>query len=272
MPEIESSGLSVVGPVREDNQDAIRLAEREHSAQHGLLYGIADGMGGYAHGGLASQLALETFHSILASHNGNSIPRVMQRAVEAANLKIYRKAQQLSAGRIGTTLTAAYVFNDMLYLAHVGDSRAYLIRDGRASCLTDDHTTVAEMVRANLIPAENIRTHAQRSILTKSVGFDLFVQPDIVQHRLREGDRLVLCTDGLWSVVEDNELVRTLDAASSIEEASRNLVHLALQHHSDDNVSVVIFQVHKLIPVSSEHSAKTRSSGSWFQNLWKVSL
>jgi protein phosphatase len=270
LPEIESSGLSVMGPVREDNQDAIRLAEEGPSAHHGLLYAIADGMGGYAHGGLASQMALETFHSILASHNGNSIPRVMQRAVEAANLKIYQKAQQLGAGRIGTTLTAAYVFNDMLYLAHVGDSRAYLIRDGEAICLTDDHTTVGDMVRAKLIPARNIRTHAQRSILTKSVGLDLFVQPDIIQYKLKEGDRLVLCTDGLWSVVEDDELTQILNQSQSTEVASRNLIELALQHQSDDNVSVVVFHLHKFVPVSTEHSSHMRRSTNWFQNLWKV--
>ena len=272
MPEIESSGMSVVGPVREDNQDAIRLAEESHSTKHGLLYAIADGMGGYSHGGLASQLALETFHSIVASHNGNSIPSVLQRAVEAANLKIYQKAQQLGAGRIGTTLTAAYVFNDMLYLAHVGDSRAYLVRGPNVVCLTEDHTTVADMVRAKLIPAENIRTHAQRSILTKSVGLDLFVQPDIIQHKLMEGDRLVLCTDGLWSVIEDNELMHILATSHTTEAASRNLIDLALQHNSDDNVSAVVFHLHKLIPLTTEHRTKARTSASWLQNLWKVSL
>src|SRR5258707_8714271 len=104
---------------------------------------------------------------------------------------------------MGTTLTAAYVYGDVLYLAHVGDSRAYLIRDGRSICLTSDHTTVGDMVRSNLISSDKIRTHAQRSILTKSVGTALFVQPDIIQQRLREGDRLVLCSDGVWSVIED---------------------------------------------------------------------
>ena len=272
MPQIESSGISVVGPVREDNQDAIRLAEESHSTKHGLLYAIADGMGGYSHGGLASQVALETFHSIVASHNGNSIPSVLQRAVEAANLKIYQKAQQLGVGRIGTTLTAAYVFNDMLYLAHVGDSRAYLLRGRTVVCLTEDHTTVADMVRAKLILAENIRTHAQRSILTKSVGLDLFVQPDILQYKLVEGDRLVLCTDGLWSVVEDDELMHILATSHTTEAASRSLIDLALQKNSDDNVSAVVFHLHKLIPITTEHRTKARAPASWLQNLWKVSL
>ena len=142
VPEIESGGLSVIGPVREDNQDTIRLSDNEHPVGHGLLFAIADGMGGYAHGGMASLLALESFSSIVAAQNGSPIPKALQRGVEAANLQVYQRAQQLGAGRMGTTLTAAYVLGEMLYLAHVGDSRAYLIRDGRSICLTSDHTTV----------------------------------------------------------------------------------------------------------------------------------
>jgi len=265
MPEVESGGLSEIGPVREDNQDAIRLLEDEQA----LIYAIADGMGGYAHGGMASQMALDSFYGTLAGHKGNSITRVMQRGVETANLKVYQKSQQLNVGRMGTTLTAAYVFGDMLYLAHVGDSRAYLIRDGRAICLTEDHTVVGDMVRSNLIPADNIRTHAQRSILTKSVGLDLFVQPDINQYKLKEGDRLVLCSDGVWSVIEDDEFAQVVSVSRSVDEASQNLIDLALRHETDDNASVVVFHIHKLVPVPTEHHADSRKNTSWFQSLRK---
>jgi protein phosphatase len=265
MPEIESGGLSEIGPVREDNQDAIRFSEDEHAQ----LYAIADGMGGYAHGGVASQMALDSFYGTLSGHTGNSISRVMQRGVEIANLKVYQKAQQLNVGRMGTTLTAAYVFGDMLYIAHVGDSRAYLIRDGSAVCLTEDHTIVGDMVRSNLIPADKIRTHAQRSILTKSVGLDLFVQPDITQHKLKEGDRLVLCSDGVWSVIEDDEFAQVVSDSRSVDEASQNLIDLALHHETDDNASVVVFQINKLIPVSTEQHAGSRKNSGWFQSLRK---
>ena len=165
-------------------------------------------MGGYAHGGVASLLALESFSDTLASQNGASISKALQRGVEAANLKVYQKAQQLGAGRMGTTLTAAYVLGDMLHLAHVGDSRAYLIRDGRATCLTADHTAVGDMVRAKILSPDKIRTHAQRSVLNKAIGIGLFVQPDIIQQKLREDDRLVLCSDGVWSVIEDDDFAR----------------------------------------------------------------
>jgi protein phosphatase len=269
IPEIESGGLSVVGPVREDNQDSIRLSDNEHPVGPGLLFAIADGMGGYAHGAVASLMALDSFVNVLASQNGNPIPKTLQRGVETANLQIYQKAQQLDAGRMGTTLTAAYVFGDMLYLAHVGDSRAYLIRDGRSICLTSDHTTVGEMVRSKLISSDKIRTHAQRSVLTKSVGTALFVQADIIQQKLKEGDRLILCSDGVWSVIEDEEFAQVASEASSMEEISQNLIDLALQHETDDNASVVVFHLRKLIPVSSEQESQEKGI-NWFQKLRKL--
>jgi len=269
VPEIESGGHSVVGPVREDNQDSIRFSASEHSNGHGLLFAIADGMGGYAHGGLASSLALETFYGTLANQNGNSILKTLQRGVEAANLRVYQKARELDAGRMGTTLTAAYVFDDMLYLAHVGDSRAYLIRDGRAICLTDDHTTVGDMVRSKIISSDKLRTHAQRSVLTKAIGTDLFIQPDIIQKKLKEGDRLILCSDGVWSVVEDEEFAQVASGSPSVDEVSKNLIDLALDHNTDDNASVVIFHLRKLIPVAAENKSHNTKTTGWFQNFWK---
>lgn len=268
-PKIESGGLSVIGPVREDNQDAIRLSDDEHLVGHGWLYAIADGMGGYANGGMASLMALESIDKALMGHTRGSITRSLQRGVEAANLKIYQEAQKLSAGRMGTTLTAAYVLGSTLYLAHVGDSRAYLIRNGQAICLTQDHTIVGDMVRSKLIPASTIRTHAQRSILTKSVGLDLFVQPDITQHTLKEGDRLVLCSDGVWSVIEDEEFAQVVGASHSVEESSRKLIDLALHHNTDDNASVIVFHLHKLIPVLDKQRVRTSKNTSWFQTLRK---
>ena len=268
IPEIESGGLSVVGPVREDNQDSIRLSNSEQQAlDSGLLFAVADGMGGYAHGGVASLLALESFSSTLAVQNGAPTIKALQRGVETANLQVYQKAQQLGAGRMGTTLTAAYILSDMLYLAHVGDSRAYLIRDGRATCLTADHTAVGDMVRAKLISPEKIRTHAQRSVLNKAIGIGLFVQPDITQHKLREGDRFVLCSDGVWSVIEDDDFARVAANQTSVDVISQNLIDLALEHETDDNASVVVFHLKKLVAASVEES---QQEITWFQKLRKL--
>ena len=268
VPEIESSGLSVVGPVREDNQDAIHLPTDRQPDASGSLFAVADGMGGYAHGGVASLLALESFSGALASQNGAPISRALQRSVETANLKVYQKAHQLSAGRMGTTLTAAYVLGEMLHLAHVGDSRAYLIRDRRATCLTTDHTAVGDMVRAKILSPDKIRTHAQRSVLNKAIGIGLFVQPDITQYKLREDDRLVLCSDGVWSVIEDDEFVRVAAEKAPVDLISQNLIDLALQHETDDNASVVVFHLKKLVAATTEHESQQKNG--WFQKLRKL--
>lgn len=263
VPEIESGGLSIAGPMREDNQDSIHLPDHEHSIGLGLLFAIADGMGGYAHGGVASLLALESFSSTLTTQNGTPIPKALQRSVENANLQVYQKAQQLGAGRMGTTLTAAYVLGDILHLAHVGDSRAYLIRDGRATCLTADHTAVGDMVRAKILSPAKIRTHAQRSVLTKAIGISLFVQADIIQYKLHEGDHLVLCSDGVWSVIEDEEFARVVREQAAVDLISRNLINLALQHETDDNASAVVFHVRKLVAAPEEYGSHL--ANNWFK-------
>jgi len=270
IPIIESGGLSVVGPVREDNQDSIHLADLEHPIGPGLLFAVADGMGGYAHGGLASTLALESFTSNLSQNSRSSIPKALRSGVESANLQVYQKTQQLGAGRMGTTLTAAYVLGNILYLAHVGDSRAYLIRNKRATCLSADHTTVGDMVRSKLLSPDKIRTHAQRSVLTKAIGIGLFVQPDISEHRLQEDDYLILCSDGVWSVIQDEDFARVVSDVSSTESISQRLVDLAIQNETDDNASVVVFHINKLVPASSDHASHNKKSTGWFENLRKL--
>ena len=267
LPDIEGHGLSITGPVREENQDSIRLPDRSQPAGDGLLYAIADGMGGYSHGGIASLLTLEAFSSTLGVQNG-SIPKTLRRGVENANLAVFQKAQRLGVGRMGSTITAAYVLGNLLFLAHVGDSRAYLIRGGRAVCLTADHTTVGDMVRAKLISANKVRTHAQRSVLTKAIGISLFVQPDITQHRLQSGDRLVLCSDGVWSVIEDEEFAH-ITTASSVEVASDSLIKLALERETDDNASVIVFHLRRLVSASSSNQLTSKDRRWWqiFRNL-----
>ncbi len=175
-PEIESHGISRAGKVREDNQDAIRFWRPDDLSQkYGPLYGIADGMGGYAHGGVASSLALETFFDTFYKSNGISVPQKLRLGVQNANMGIYQAAQRLGVSRMGTTLTVVNLVGKTLNLVHVGDSRAYLIRDNLATCLTNDHTRVGEMVRMRMLSPEKVRTHAQRSVLEKCLGVGLFV-------------------------------------------------------------------------------------------------
>src|SRR5512136_1346579 len=255
--EIECSGLSHIGSMREDNQDAIRLSGETLTADR-RLFAIADGMGGYSHGGIASQVALETFFETFYDDTGAMVPRRLRRGVDAANLGVYQMAQRLGAVRMGTTLTAVSVVGDQLHVAHVGDSRAYLIRDNRAQCLTNDHTHVGDMVRMKVIPPDKVRAHAQRSILTKGLGLTLFVQPDITQVALQDDDRLVLCSDGVWSVIEDQEFALIASEAADMNDFSETLINLALERQSDDNLSVVAVHLHQLGPVEA-NSEQRRS-------------
>lgn len=252
LPEVETSGLSHTGPVREDNQDAIRLPDERLPAERGLLYALADGMGGYAHGGLASALALDKLFETFYGESMSPILKTLRRSVEFANLSVYQMAQRLGAGRMGTTLTAIHLLDNKLHLAHVGDSRAYLVRDNRATCLTNDHTTVGDLVRMKVLTPDKVRTHAQRSILTKCIGLSLFIKPDITQITLREGDLLILCSDGVWSVIEDDEFAQLAGEAKGVNALSEKVIDLALERQTDDNVSAIAIRIHQLAPVPAE--------------------
>jgi len=249
-PDLRWSGLSDTGPVRENNQDAICLPEEETPGAGGFLYAVADGMGGYAYGERASALTLAALAREFREHNA-AIAKALRRGVEQANLSVYQEAQRLSAGRMGSTLTAIGIQGNRLYLAHVGDSRAYLIRDGHARCLTSDHTTVGELVRMRVLSPDKVRTHAHRSVLTKGVGLSLFVRPDLDQCTLLENDTLVLCSDGVWSVIEDDEFAQIAAETPEVEALSRRIVETALERETDDNASVGTVHVRGLDAASN---------------------
>ncbi len=251
LPVLDMSGLSDVGPVREENQDAIHLSSPGQSPVRGSLFAIADGMGGYSNGSIASTLALKSMNETLFGARALN-PKMLRQSFENANLNVYKAAQRMGMGQMGTTLTAACIIGNVLYLAHVGDSRAYLIRDRRATCLTRDHTRAGELVQAKLISPGKVRSHAQRSVLTRAIGLTLFVQPDITQIRLQEGDWLVLCSDGVWSMVEDDEFAWFAGQSGDASQLGEKLLHLALERETDDNVSTVVVRVRRFEAVETE--------------------
>ncbi len=267
-PEIDSNGLSHIGPVREDNQDAIQLPGADISSERGLLYALADGMGGYAHGGLASRLALESLVKTFNQETRLPVLKALRRGVDISNLGVYQTGQRLGQGPIGTTLTAAVVLGSHLFLAHVGDSRAYLIRDRQIRCLTNDHTTVGDLVRMKVLSPDQVRTHARRSVLTRCIGLSLFVQPDLVQLQLRDGDRLILCSDGVWSVIQDEEFAQLAQEASTAEEHNQRLIDLALERQTDDNASVITIHLQRLALAASRNGkGPSRSLAGFFRYL-----
>lgn len=237
--ELDTHALSHVGNVRADNQDALR----SEIAPDGLtrLYAVADGMGGYEHGGIASALALETFMNTVCTWSGGlgsaaQIENAMRRATQDANVAVYQESLRLRA-KMGTTLTAVCLSQNWAHIAHVGDSRAYTIRDGQATCLTRDHTAVGELVRARVITPDKIRKHSQRSVLNRALGISLIVQADLSRVPVYTNDVLLLCSDGLWASIEDEHIAALIDPEASAASISEQLVATAMANGSDDNVS-----------------------------------
>jgi len=250
LAEIEFAGLSETGPVRDNNQDAILVPDGPLPGTFISLAGLADGMGGYDFGEVASRLALAVVRQVALDLRGHAPEKILRRGVELANLEVFKIARELAANRMGTTLTVAFIAGDQLFIAHVGDSRAYLLRNRKISCLTSDHTLVGDLVRTRLIPPEAVRTHDKRSILTRSVGLELFVTPDVTSHKLSAGDRLILCSDGLWAAVAEAEIAHLAENVKAPAALGARLIQSALENQSDDNCSVVVADIHSFLPLA----------------------
>jgi serine/threonine protein phosphatase PrpC len=239
-PYLTGVGISDPGTQPGINQDAFRMAGASAAGHPRTLFGVADGMGGLPHGRFASNLALQLFFESFNRESRARTERALRRSMEEAHFGMQQAMQQLGIAAMGTTLTAACAEGPRVDLVHIGDSRAYLVRAGRAVCLTHDHSTAGELVRMRILSPEKVRGHARRSELTRGLGLGLFIQPEIHRVEIRDGDRMILCTDGVWSVVEDQELADLAGADESPLEAGRTLVDLAMERGSEDNVSAIL--------------------------------
>jgi len=238
---------SDVGLVRESNQDAYchRVFKaggpREGAEVH--LCAVADGIGGYQAGEVASRLALQAVAEELekAVSQGRSLDGALAEAMTVANQRVVRQGlDDPSCQGMGTTVTAALVDGSVARIGHVGDSRAYLLRGGRLTQLTRDHSLVAELVRNGDLTEEEAAVHPQRNVLTQAFGSDLRVRADVTRTSLEAGDVLLLCTDGLTGAVTTAEMEEILSSAPSLDEACENLVALANDRGGYDNVTVLL--------------------------------
>lgn len=228
--------MSHIGLVRELNEDTVLVREGAHG-----LYILADGMGGHKAGEVASALAAQT----LAERLENQLPQpgTLMQAMLSANAAVYEKQRgDDNLSGMGTTLTVLWEEDTHVLVGHVGDSRAYLFRDGRLHQMTDDHSMVGEMVRSGAITAQEARVHPYRSVITRAIGTDEAVTPDVFRTLKSPGDIWLLCSDGLNDMVEDEEIARVL-AGCPLQEAAQALIDLALQGGGRDNVSVILLEV-----------------------------
>jgi protein phosphatase len=231
---VEQAGLTDVGRQREANEDNLVLATP--------VFAVADGMGGARAGEVASQLAAEAFRD---PRDPSATPeQQLERIAKEANRRIYELALRDEAHRgMGTTLTAALVADDAISVGHVGDSRAYRLRDDRLEQLTHDHSLVAELERSGQLTPEAAEHHPQRSIITRALGPEPDVEVDTHTHPARSGDVYVLCSDGLTGMISDDELAAVVRGADSLDAAARALIRSANQSGGRDNITVVLFRV-----------------------------
>lgn len=226
-----------VGLVRKQNEDTIRVAEGKHS-----LYILADGMGGHLAGEVASCMTCDVLEQALRNC-AEPAGGYLQDAVLQANSAVYEKQLVNEDMRgMGTTLTMLWDAGEDVLLAHVGDSRAYLLRGGQMRQITEDHSMVGELLKTGAITEEQARTHPYRNVITRAVGTDHTVKCDILRHDKMQGDLWLLCSDGLTDMVEDMRIEEALKAYAPVDAVQR-LVEMALQAGGKDNVSVMLLEV-----------------------------
>lgn len=230
-----------VGLRRNNNQDSFLIDESLG------LYLVADGMGGHLGGEVASKLAVETVRDVVQQtlrENGARRPNaraVLAKAYESACAAIYDKSQAPGSELqgMGTTLVAAFLVGDTVYIGNVGDSRAYLFSQGQLWQITEDHSLVNEQLRAGLLKESDVERFAAKNVITRSVGFEREVQVDIVERTLQPGDMILICSDGLSGMIDDGQIAQICSSLPPKDVVSK-CINEAKANGGDDNVTTLV--------------------------------
>ncbi|MGZ3798035.1 MAG: Stp1/IreP family PP2C-type Ser/Thr phosphatase [Pseudobdellovibrionaceae bacterium] len=240
--KIDAWFLTDKGLRRETNQDSC-LINKEIG-----VYIVADGMGGHSGGEVASAIAVQTIEDILKRPESNTLaPReVLAYAYEEASRRIYDKAatENPELAGMGTTMVMAYVRDGHIYIANVGDSRCYMFKRPYLWQLSEDHSLLNEQIRGGLLKEENAGQFVARNVITRSVGYEREVIPDIIEREVIAGECYLLCSDGLSGLVTDQKISQILNQ-NSPDKAVKSCVDQALANGGDDNVTVLILQFHE---------------------------
>lgn len=250
---ITSCGITDVGLKRGHNEDNYLINEELS------LFVVADGMGGHAGGEYASAIAVNTVEEIVTSMNTDlddpadtddpvEITRhKLSHAIRLAGRRIYEKArEQPEYHGMGTTAVVLLVDRGNAYVAHVGDSRLYMVREGAIEQVTEDHSLIAEKIRHGLLTPEEAKNHRMRNVITRSLGYQEDVEVDLQVRAVRRGDQYLLCSDGLSGLVEDEEM-QELVTQFGPQEAARRLTELACERGGEDNITTIIARVEEVV-------------------------
>ena len=224
-----------IGRVRRQNEDAAWMDESRG------VFAVADGMGGHLAGEVASGMAMDAVRELAQSGVEPGIEAMRSAVMRAHSAILSHAGTHRECAGMGTTLSLMWRAGRFMYIAHVGDSRIYRLRGGKLEQITQDHSLVAELMRARLITAEEARHHPRRNIITRALGTQGDNTPDMLAADTRSGDLWLLCTDGLTGMVPDAEIERTL-LSLPLEEAADRLIELALKAGGSDNVTLILYR------------------------------
>ena len=236
MTQLRAGGATDVGLVRDHNEDNYLADER--------LFAVADGVGGHKAGEVASQMAADVVSRVY--YEAQAAPgEALRRAVEEANRLIFKAAAEDAAKHgMGTTCTALALCGGRAYAAHVGDSRLYMLRAGQLYQLSEDHSAVNEMVKMGLITKEQARTHEDKNVILRALGTSPEVEVSTVEpFDVSAGDRFLLCSDGLYDLVLDDEIAAVLNESADIHAAGERLIRTAKERGGHDNITVGIIRI-----------------------------
>lgn len=241
---IKAYGKSDIGIAREMNQDYYYISDDKNEIK---LYILADGMGGYKGGEIASQLAVTSARNYIENNfketpkDKSSLIQLIGSSVEYANMVVYEKAKENSELEgMGTTLEICLIYNNKAYIAHIGDSRIYRIRKEFMRKITKDHSYVQKLVEDGTITKEEAATHPKKNMLMKALGCNAFVEPDVTIKGFLKGDTIIICSDGLTNMVNQEEIYNI--ATSKFEYAPNELIEKANKNGGYDNITVIIIR------------------------------
>lgn len=239
---MKTFSITDVGMVRNVNQDYVFCYENP-IGQVSNLFLVADGMGGHKAGDYASRYCVEKVVESIKNGNIRSPISILEQAIQEANTAVYLKAEsEEDLNGMGTTVVAATILGSELYIANVGDSRAYLIRENIHQ-ITEDHSLVEAMVQSGDIERKEARFHPNKNVITRAIGTGATVQVDFFEITIEEGDILLMCTDGLTNMVEDDEICQIIKSNTDIEKVGKELIRMANANGGKDNIGVVLVQI-----------------------------
>lgn len=235
--------ITDTGRIRTSNQDCV-FCEENAVGSFPNLFLVADGMGGHQAGDMASRICVEEVVRQIQATDRKTPVSVLEQAISVANQKIYQTAiQDKALEGMGTTLVGTMIEGNTAYIVNIGDSRLYQLRDTLRQ-ITVDHSLVEEMVQSGEIQKNEMRTHPNKNIITRALGTDTAVRPDCFEIEVQEGDVLLLCSDGLSNMLEDNQIENIVrENAEDLKQAGESLVRQANDAGGKDNISVILIRL-----------------------------